>query len=107
MSKYRKQKLHLKKIMHSKGYTDCYCSVLTQLGLSPFFIRYNNYCYFGNIDLDDQTIIHNKFNHIVKEFENFLNYLYKKYSVSTLVLEFGVVYSKLQEKSKRYILLLV
>lgn len=57
--------------MHSEGYTDCYSNVLTQLGLSPFFIRYNNYYYFGIVDLDNQTIIHNKFNHIVKEFEKF------------------------------------
>ena len=97
MSKYRKYKLKLKKILHSKGYTNYYDCVLTQLGLSPFFIRYNNYCYFGPADLSDQTIIHDKFSHIIKKFEEFLNYLYKKYSVSTLVLELGIVYSKLQE----------
>lgn len=39
MSKYRKQKLKLKKIMHSEGYTDCYSNVLTQLGLSPLFYK--------------------------------------------------------------------
>lgn len=97
MSKYRKHKLKLKKILHSKGYTNYYDCVLTQLGLSSFFIRYNNYCYFGLDDLSNQTIIHDKFSHIIKKFEKFLNYLYKKYSVSTLVLEFGIVYSKLQE----------
>lgn len=97
MSKYRKHKLKLKKILHSKGYTNYYDCVLTQLGLSSFFIRYNNYCYFGPDDLNNQTIIHDKFSHIIKKFEKFFNYLYKKYSVSTLVLEFGIVYSKLQE----------
>lgn len=97
MSKYRKQKLKLKSVAHSDGYVNYYDSVLTQLGLSPFFIRYNNYCHFGTIDLGSQTIIYDKFSFITKEFEEFLDYLYKKYSVSTLVLEFGVVYSKLQE----------
>lgn len=38
MSKYRKQKLQLKSIMHSEGYVNGYDSVLIQLGLSPFFI---------------------------------------------------------------------
>ncbi len=75
-----------------------YCqNVLISLGLTKDFILFNNHYFFGFNDIDNQEIIHQKFEKILKIFEVFTNKLYKKYSCEKIILFLGSIYSKLEE----------
>lgn len=87
MSKYKN------KIISSKNYYD---NVLLTLGLSKFYIYYNNYYYFGNKEIDDQKLANTKIDNIICNYNDFVNYLLNKYDRKVLILEIGIIYDKLQ-----------
>lgn len=87
MSKYKN------KIISSKN---CYDNVLLTLGLSKFYIYYNNYYYFGNKEIDDQKLANTKIDNIIFNYNDFVNYLLNKYDRKVLILEIGIIYDKLQ-----------
>ena len=85
MSKYKN------KIISSKNYYD---NVLLTLGLSKFYIYYNNYYYFGNREIDDQKLANTKIDNIICNYNDFVNYLLNKYDRKVLILEIGIIYDK-------------
>lgn len=87
MSKYKNKKIPNR---------DYYNNVLLALGLSRFYIYYNNYYFFGNIEIDDQAIANKKIDIIIKRYEEYVNYLLSKYNKKVLITEIGAIYDKLQ-----------
>lgn len=97
MSKYKLKKIIPQKFSLENNNHDYYENVLVSLGLSKFYIRYNNYFYFGTNDITDQATIKLKFENLQNVYDSFLDKVYKKYSNETLILEFGIIYTKLQK----------
>ncbi len=97
LSKYRRKKLKIKSISINEINYNYYGNVLITLGLSKFFVLYNNYYYFGKKNLKNQDDIKEKFKNIEDNFENFLDHIYRKYNSETTILEFGTIYSKLKK----------
>ena len=75
---------------------DYYNNVLLALGLSKFYIYYNNCCYFGSKEINDQEIVNKKIDNIIKNYEDYVDYLLGKYDKNALIIEIGVIYDKLQ-----------
>ena len=97
MSKYNSREIISQKLLLKDKYYDYYDNVLISLGLSKFYILYNNYFYFGIKEISNQNIIKTKFENIEKEYNSFLNKIFNKYSCETLILELGIIYTKLQK----------
>lgn len=97
MSRYKSKKIVPQKLFLDNKSYDYYNNVLISLGLSKFYILYNNYFYFGRNEIDNQDIIKAKFSHIEETYNSFIDRICKKYDCETLVLEFGVIYTKLQK----------
>ncbi len=97
MSKYKYRQLHLQKLLVDKKQYEYYENTLISLGLSKSYILYNNYYFFGTNDLDNQSVILEKLENVKKIYEKFLEKIYKKYSCTTLILELGTIYTKLQK----------
>lgn len=97
MSKYKLKKIISQTFSLENNNHDYYENVLVSLGLSKFYIRYNNYFYFGTNDITDQVTIKLKFENLQNVYDSFLDKVYKKYSNETLILEFGIIYTKLQK----------
>lgn len=97
MSRYKSKKIVPQKLFLDNKSYDYYNNVLISLGLSKFYILYNNYFYFGRNEIDNQDIIKANFSHIEETYNSFIDRICKKYDCETLVLEFGVIYTKLQK----------
>lgn len=97
MSKYKSRKIIPQRLLLNDNYYDYYNNVLISLGLSKFYILYNNYFYFGTKEISNQDTIKIKFENIEKVYNSFLNKIYNKYNCETLILELGTIYTKLQK----------
>lgn len=97
MSKFKYKKMHAKNIKSKDKNMIYYDNVLLALGLSKTYILYNNYYYFGNKDISNQGQIKSKFKKIEIVYNSFLEKMYKKYDCETIILELGVIYTKLQK----------
>lgn len=87
MSKYKNKRIPKR---------DYYSNVLLALGLSKFYIYYNNCRYLGNKQIDNQEMINKIIDNIIKSYEKHVNYLLSKYGKKLLIVEIGVIYDKLQ-----------
>lgn len=97
MSKYKYKKMTSKELIVENIKCNYYENVLISLGLSKIYILYNNYYYFGNKDISNQEQIKDKFKNIEIVYNSFLEKMYKKYDCETIILELGVIYTKLQK----------
>lgn len=97
MSKYKLRKILSKKISVANNFYNYYDNVLTTLGLSKFYILYNNYFYFGTDEISNQDNINLKFKNIERVYNSFINKMCIKYNCETLILELGCIYTKLQK----------
>lgn len=97
MSKYKSKKIIPQTLLNNNNYYYYYDNVLVSLGLSKFYILFNNYLYFGTKEISNQDTIKRKFENIEQIYNSFLDKIYNKYNSETLTLELGTIYTKLQK----------
>lgn len=97
MSKYKFKSIVPKKLKLENRICEYYINGLISLGLSRFYILSSNYYYFGYKEITDQEEIKNRFNKIKEDYDKFIKKICNKYNCETIVLELGIIYTKLQK----------